>query len=200
MAARSRRSAPGNGRGGTWNDDGTILFAPRATNALFRVSATGGDVVQVTTLAAEQNDHRSPQFLPDGRHFLYYARGSPGASGVYVGELDGTETHRLLDADAGAVYAESGHVIFVRQGALFAQAFDVTDLSLSGDPVRLAEQAFVRGGWSIAPLSISATGTLIYRAGSRLNQQFVWVDRAGQELSRVGEVDSRGDGKSVVVT
>ena len=181
--------APGNGRGGTWNDDGTILFAPRATNALFRVSATGGDVVQVTTLAAEQNDHRSPQFLPDGRHFLYYARGSPGASGVYVGELDGTETHRLLDADAGAVYAESGHVIFVRQGALFAQAFDVTDLSLSGDPVRLAEQAFVRGGWSIAPLSISATGTLIYRAGSRLNQQFVWVDRAGQELSRVGEVD-----------
>ena len=91
------------GRGGTWHDDDTILFAPAATGALFRVPATGGDVVQVTTVAAEQNDHRSPQFLPGGRRFLYYARGSPGASGVYVGQLDGTETRRLLAADAGGV-------------------------------------------------------------------------------------------------
>ena len=178
------------GRGGTWHDDGSILFAPTATDALFRVPATGGDVVQVTTLAAGQNDHRSPQFLPDGRHFLYYARGSSGASGVYVGQLDGTETRRLLDADAGAVYAATGHVIFVRQGALFAQAFDATRLSLSGDPVRLAEQVVVAGGISVAALSTSATGSLVYRAGSRPSRQLVWFDRAGQEISRVGDVDS----------
>ena len=177
------------GRGGAWHDDGTILFAPTAADALFRVPETGGDVVQVTTLAAEQNDHRSPQFLPDGHHFLYYARGSPGASGVYVGQLDGTETRRLLDADAGAVYAEPGYLIFVRQGALFAQAFDGTSLSLSGDTIRLAEQVVVSGGISVAALSISATDTLVYRAGSQPRRQMVWFDRAGQEISRVGDVD-----------
>ena len=192
--AWSRHSRARGGRGATWNGDGTILFAPNATDALFQVPATGGEAIQVTTLAPDQHDHRSPQFLPDGRHFLYYARSSGGTSGVHVGQLDGTETRRLLDADAGAVYAASGHVIFVRQGALFAQAFDVASLSLSGDPVRLADQMVVREGWSIAALSMSATGTLIYRAGSSPNQQLVWFDRAGQEISRVGEVDRAGMG------
>ena len=190
-----RTLAPaGSGRGGTWNDDDTILFSPTAGTALSRVPATGGEVVQVTTLAPDQHDHRSPQFLPDGRHFLYYARSSGGQSGVHIGQLDGTETRRLLDADAGAVYAASGHVVFVRQGTLFTQAFDLACLSLSGDPVRLADEVVVREGWSIASLSMSATGTLIYRAGSSPNQQLVWVDRVGQEISRVGEVDRAGMG------
>ena len=189
------------GRGGAWHDDGTILFAPSATGPLFRVPTTGGDVVQVTTLAAEQNDHRSPQFLPDGRHFLYYSRGSSGASGVYVGQLDGTETRRLLDADAGAVYAESGHVIFVRQGALFAQAFDATRLSLSGDPVRLADRVVVRGGYQRRCAVHVRDGYPRLSAGFRAEPtaHVVRSSGSGDQPRRQCRRRRHGDGKSVVV-
>ena len=62
-------------RGGAWQADGTILFAPNARGPLFRVPATGGQPVVATQLQEGQNDHRSPFILPDGLHFLYYARG-----------------------------------------------------------------------------------------------------------------------------
>ena len=124
------------GRGGAWNRDGTILFAPNQGGPIFRISSTGGEPAAVTRLELpQQASHRFPQFLPDGRHFLYYVTGSPEARGVYVGQLDGSETRRLLDADSAAVYASSGQLLFVRQGTLFAQGFDPIRLALTGQSV-----------------------------------------------------------------
>src|SRR5678816_965928 len=115
-----------------------ILYAPSAAGPLSRVPATGGQPVAATHLETGQNDHRSPFILPDGQHFLYYARGTPQVRGVHVARLDGSESKRLLDADAAAVYATSGHLLFVRQGDLFAQPFDATRLTLAGAPFRVA--------------------------------------------------------------
>ena len=92
-------------RGGAWQADGTILFAPDAAGPLFRVPATGGQPTVATQLETGQTDHRAPFILPDGKHFLYYARGTPQVRGVHVARLDGTEMKRLLDADGAAVYA-----------------------------------------------------------------------------------------------
>ena len=109
------------------------LFAPNAVGPLFRVSATtGGQQTAATKLETGQNDHRAPFILPDGKHFIYYARGTPQVRGVHVARLDGTETKRLLDADGAAVYTRSGHLLFPRQGELLAQAFDATRLAARG--------------------------------------------------------------------
>jgi eukaryotic-like serine/threonine-protein kinase len=63
------------GRGGAWNAEGTILFARTTTEPLWRVPDSGeGDPVQVTQLAPSQQSHRLPQFLPDGRRFLFSRR------------------------------------------------------------------------------------------------------------------------------
>ena len=64
------------GRGGTWNAQGDILFAPTETDSLHRVSAAGGRSTPVTTVdkTAQEDTHRWPFFLPDGRHFLYLLR------------------------------------------------------------------------------------------------------------------------------
>ncbi len=105
-------------RGGMWQPDDTILFAPNATGPLFRVRASGGTAVAATHLEPGQNDHRAPFLLPDGRHFLYFSRGTAQVRGVYVARLNGSESRRLADADAAAVYAASGHLLFVRQGDL----------------------------------------------------------------------------------
>ena len=62
-------------RGAAWQADGMILFAPRAAGPLFRVPDTGGQPTAATKLESGQNDHRAPFILPDGKHFIYYARG-----------------------------------------------------------------------------------------------------------------------------
>jgi eukaryotic-like serine/threonine-protein kinase len=182
------------GLGGTWNLDGAILFSPGPTNTpIFRIPDTGGAPAAVTRLETHQQVHYSPEFLPDGRHFLYYVLGSPEASGIYVGQLEGSPTRRLLDADAPAVYASSGHLLFVRQGTLFAQHFDPGRLELTGDPFPVAERVTVGYGPPVPALSASAAGPLVYRSGSAAGQQrLAWFDRSGKELGKAGGPDSFG--------
>jgi len=177
----------GIGRGGAWQPDGTILFAPSVTSPLFRVSAGGGQPVAVTKLEAGQTDHRMPVLLPDGAHFLFYARGSAQARGVYVARLDGSEARRLLDADVPAVYSGSGHVLFVRQGDLYAQNFDLKRVALDGNAFRVAGPITINQGVSLASLSASAAGSIAYGSGSNgFRTQFAWFDRSGKRLENLG--------------
>ena len=190
QAIQTLADAP-NARGGAWQSDGTILFAPNPTGPLFRVPATGGQATAATQLESGQNDHRAPFILPDGRHFIYYARGAPQVRGVHVSRLDGTGTKRLLDADGGAVYAPSGHLLFVRQGELLAQSFDATRLTLDGEAFRVADSVSVNPGVSIASLSASASGSIAYGTDGIRRTQFAWFDRSGRRLETVGTPDQR---------
>ena len=180
-----------NARCGAWQADGTILFAPNATGPLFRVPATGGQQTAATQLDTGQNDHRSPFILPDGKHFIYYARGTPQVRGVHVARLDGTETKRLLDADGAAVYTRSGHLLFARQGELLAQAFDASRLTLDGEAFRVADSVSVNPGISLASLSASLSGPIAYATDSIRRTQFAWFDRSGRRLETLGTPDQR---------
>ena len=123
------------GRGASWNRDGTIIFTPDfSSSPIFRIPAAGGEPSPLTRPESpKQTSHRFPQFLPDGRHFLYYVVGIPESRGIYIGDLQGSRTRRLLDADSAAVYATPGRLLFVRQGTLFAQDFDAARLELRGN-------------------------------------------------------------------
>ena len=194
------------GTGGTWNRDGTILFADLAgVGPIFRISSKGGEASPVTRLEGSELVHQFPQFLPDGRHFLYH-RLNLNPPGVYIGQLDGSETQHLIDADSAAVYVPSGYLLFLRQDTLFAQAFDPVRLMLTGDPFRVAEQ--VASEVSVPALSVSATGTLVYRSGlaRRVGRPLVWFDRSANEIGRVSEPNPGGrpyisrDGSRVALT
>ena len=143
----------------------------------------------MTRLDAQQAGHRFPQFLPDGQHFLYYVAGTPENRGVYIGQLDGSKTERLLDADSAAVYASSGQLLFARGGTLFAQDFDPVRLALGGNPFLVAEQVAVDVYG--AAVSASPAGPLVFRTGSggAAQRQFVWFDRSGKAIENVGEPD-----------
>jgi serine/threonine protein kinase/Tol biopolymer transport system component len=175
------------GTGGTWNQDGTILFSHLGSGTgILRISETGGEPSAVTRLGgASEPTHQFPQFLPDGRHFLYYTLDAK-PPGVHVGQLDGAETKRLLDADSPAVFAPPGYLLFLRQGTLFAHAFDPVRLEPTGTPFRVADQL----EWDLPPaLSASATGILVFRTGSARPTSFarplVWFDRSGKEIRTV---------------
>src|SRR5262245_34332807 len=195
------------GRGGTWSRDGTILFASNGPKTLFKVPATGGEPVAVTRLETGQASHRFPQFLPDGRHFIYFDQGGP-SQGVYAGSLDGGAPKRLVPSDVAAVVSPSGFLLFLRQTTLFAQAFDFQRQELSGNPFPVAEQAAFDAVTN-APGFSAASGIVAYRTGrSGVVRQLTWLDRSGKSMGMIGATDSAGlahaelspDGKRVAVT
>ena len=181
--------------GGAWGKDGSIVFAQNPGSPLFRVSSRGEEPIAVTRFESpQQGEQSSPQFLPDGRHFLFFVTGSPEARGVYLGQLDGLDTRRLFNADAPAVYSATGHLLFIREGTLLAQAFDPTRLEPSGDPFPIAEH-LSRG----TALSASGAGPIAYRAppvdsGQR---KLVWVERSGREVETVVYPDTASQGPSL---
>src|SRR5262249_23698218 len=134
--------------GGDWSNDGVILFS--TGSGLLRISATSGEVTPVTTLdmSRQENSHRHPTFLPDGRHFLYnILSGQKERGGVYLGSLDGTVKRRLLDEVTPIKYMASvpsntargeGWLIFGRGGALLARPFDTHKLDFTGEPFLLS--------------------------------------------------------------
>ena len=179
-----------NGRGGTWNSDGVIVFAPSAEGPLYRISAAGGEITPVTQLDESTNEisHRYPWFLPDGKHFLYFVRGAQAeGTTVRVGSLDSKETKLLLHADSGAVYSD-GYLLYVRDGTLMAHSFDPNSLDLKADAMTIADAIVGFDLTSnLARFAVSSTGVLVYYAGSEFNKvQLTWLDREGKQTGTVG--------------
>lgn len=164
------------GRGGTWSGD-TILYVPNPNGPVFRVPAAGGRA-EALELNDEAGNHAWPVFLPDGQHFLYFAAGS----GVWVGDMeDSTPIHLLDDSYSSAVFSPTGHLLFVRQGALLAQEFDAGALGLRGDPFPVAEQVPAPAGH--AAVSVAGNGTIVYRSGEA-TRRLVRLDRQGREIGQ----------------
>ena len=175
--------------GGTWNRDGVILYVPNDNSGVFQVPAGGGESRMVTPHRTPPLATRLPQFLPDGRRFLFHVARGGEPAGVYVGELASDAIQRILSTNAPAVYG-SGHLWFMRDGALVAQAFDPATLALSGPIMRVADG--VLGGLLGNSISTSVAGPIAYRASfERATQpsirQLVWFDRSGKQMGTAGE-------------
>jgi eukaryotic-like serine/threonine-protein kinase len=183
------------GRGGTWNEAGEILFSPRAESPLFRVSAAGGPISQITTIDSglPVTSHRWPSFLPDGRRFLYIAfstvlSGPDSGHALYVGSLDRPEQHLLLRTNAKAEYVAPGFLLFTRERNLLAARFDPRSLALRGEPVVIAERVKVYPNTASALFSASQRGGVVFASGeSPPISQLVWFDRAGAQLETAGD-------------
>jgi Tol biopolymer transport system component/predicted Ser/Thr protein kinase len=183
-----------NGADGSWSPAGVILFDGRGPDPIQRVSAEGG----TPTVAVKADSSRKetlvlwPEFLPDGRHFLYMAQGQKPEDHMYrIGSLDSTESRPLAPAQSLVTYAPPGYLLFVREGTLVAQPFDAKAMKTTGEPVALAEHiGTIATG--LAKFSTSRNGILAYRtpdSGSRL----LWFDRDGKELSAVGDPGDYAD-------
>ena len=181
-------------RGGTWNRQGTILFAPHQVGPLFTVPEGGGEVRAATALAGttQSGTHRFPQFLPDDEHFLYLDRtarfGQGREAGVRLGRLGSLEpAARLLDGATNAAYSE-GHLLYVRDGALLAQPFDAKQLTLAGDAQTLVSDLLFNQRFTFGVFSASDRGLVAFLTGHQSDRsQLVWRDRAGRRLGELGE-------------
>jgi Tol biopolymer transport system component len=174
-------------RDGAWSRDGTILLGGQRGRPLMRVSERGGEPVAETKLAEpDELSHDYPEFLPDGRHYVYMIRSGSGSRpedfNSYVGTLGSTERRPLPGIRAAAKYSPTGHLLFLRGQSLMAQAFDAARLELSGDPFLISDQA---AGGRTAPFALSENGTLAFISGPA-ETKLTWFDRAGTLLGQAG--------------
>jgi Tol biopolymer transport system component len=182
------------GRGGTWNQDGVIVFSPKIPGGLSRVPAAGGAPVPITKTNSATTAHRNPTFLPDGRRFLYAATQSLGNNnGIFLASLDPKPDReggdRRILADASYATYFNGYLLFVRETTLMAQPVDPKTMEFKGDLFPVAEQVSPGGNPSDERYSISENGILVFQTGTELRgRQHIWKDRTGKELGPAGGV------------
>jgi Tol biopolymer transport system component len=176
-------------REAAWSTQGVVLIGGQQGKPLLRVTAAGGEPTPVTELDKSRNEisHDYPDFLPDGRHFLYMARAITPDHGqdlqVYVGSLDSKERRLIPGIKTSAKYSV-GYVLFGRDNRLMAQRFDAGRLEVSGEPFPITEMPSPP-----RPLfSLSTTGAVGYLPSgrSRGDSQLAWFDRTGKQTASVG--------------
>ena len=183
---------------GAWNKDGVIVFGTRGLGPLYRVPASGGTPVPLSSINELQADrgHSFPVFLPDQKRVLYVRlSGRDDVEGVYVRSIDDKPDQdsgaRLLRVTLGplaiADHGQGRQLLFIRDGTLMSQPFDADRVQLSGDAQPVAEHVGSAGSFAFFA---SGADVLAYRTGTSTPvnaEQLTWHDRKGNELSRIGE-------------
>ncbi|MCH5375871.1 MAG: protein kinase, partial [Planctomycetes bacterium] len=187
------------GRGGTWNENDVIVFAPEQEGPLFRVAAAGGEARPLTKLDSAQQDwtHRWPVFLPDNDHFLFFVR-TVSASGserdaICLSSLsEPDKIERLINAKSDMAYAD-GQILFMRDEILMAQPFDAGGLELTGDAVPIAEKVSYSKTFSHGIFSVDRVGNLLYRQGDVVRGSHLYIYSAeGEVIDSIGTTESWG--------
>jgi serine/threonine protein kinase len=180
----------------TWSRDGVILLSqsggPSVANTLYRVSASGSELKPVLQLdkSRQERSQNDPQFLPDGRHFIYrsvWGSESAEKNAIYLGSLDSNETRLLTSVTSNVSYAAPGFLIYGREESLFAQQFDLKKLRLTGEPFPVAEHVAHSPDQTLSFFSTSENGVLVYRSAASGNMRLAWYRRDGTRLGSIGE-------------
>jgi Tol biopolymer transport system component len=175
-------------RGGTWTDDGYIIFAPANRGTLFRIPSGGGTPEAVTKLAEDEVTHRWPRAILGGQAVLF-AGASNGNTANWdnaniIVESVATGERKVLQRGGYApTYVPTGHLIYMHQGTLFAAPFDVGHLEMTGTPVPIAEAVVSNRGNGGAQFNFSRNGDLVYQSGDKVGEDqpaIYWMDQAGK--------------------
>jgi Tol biopolymer transport system component len=175
---------------GTWNRDGVMLFSTGAKGrpGIYRVSTTGGPVTPLRVAAEDDRDSifSVPEFLPDGRHFLYrYGKTEPPTNNIFIGSLDSVDSskdQRILSGTGNTVYVPPGYLVYRRGETMLAQPFDPTTFAFRGQPIAVAHDVGYNPFGGRTMFSVSGN-TLAYRP--RVPRQLVWFDRAGHRRGAI---------------
>lgn len=175
-----------------WGPDGTILFSSTASPALRRVNAAGGDVEAATLPTADSTGHRHPQFLPGGRRFLFFVGGPDAVRGVYQGSLESPHMTRLVPSDTQGAYVAPGWLLFIREGTLWAQHFDLAHGTVTGEATAVADSVAFESIDGTGAFSTSDAGVMAYRVGRPSMTRLSWFDRFGHALGTLGSPEQVG--------
>jgi len=173
---RSLADAPF-GLGGSWSQNGTIVYVPNLASTAYRIAADGGTPVAITRFDKRRGDflHGAPTFLPDGKHFLFFAASQE--SGIYAASLESPDATLVLRSESNAIYAPPGYLLFVRGSTLMAQPFDAERLTVTGNASLVLDH--ISRFINTVGVSASADRNLVVRTASTTQSELVWFNRSG---------------------
>ena len=192
----------GEARGLTWLDNATLIYTPQAIGGLFQISANGGTPQLVSTVDANKKErtHRWPQALPGSKAVLMTV-GTLDQPDDYehakveVVNLETGERQIVLEGASIARYVSTGHLVFAREGVLYAVAFDLDRLAVKGNPVSIVSGVAGDRTTGAVHYSIADDGTLVYVPGTTTAfvRNLMWFDRAGVETPIGGPTGQLND-------
>ena len=193
---------------GAWGASDVILFPSGVAGHLLQVPATGGTPAPATSVPSGDTGeaHRFPQFLPDGKRFLYVVSWrSEERGGLYLGSIDARPAELVSSEIQNRAVLAGSHLLYADEGILYARAFDSVNGRLAGEPRAVLRNEVV-ADWRFGdlPLSASDTGILVYQSRLAYNSQLAWYERSGRETGPVGKPGFSApvlspDGKRVAV-
>jgi len=176
-------------RSATWGQDNMIVFAPTLFGGLMRVSAAGGSPEILTTPDVSKGEltYRWPEILPGGKSVLFVIAnaqdiGSFSESKIAAVRLDTHEKKILPIVGTYPRYSLSGHLLFERDGRVFAVPFDPHRLEITGQSVPVLDGVKTSPNSGAADFMVSGTGSLVYLPENAYTHDglIVWVDRKNQ--------------------
>jgi Tol biopolymer transport system component len=180
-----------NGKGGSWNERGEIIFAPGHDTSIHKVPAIGGEPVALTAIGPEHDSHRHPRFLPGGREFIFIGRHqvSDRVNDVMIASLDTAVAVRAVAESMGNADYVQGHLLTVREGVLMATPYTSDQPRAIEGGMPLVENVLVIPGASVAVFSPSKDGMLIYQTGASAEsgKMLYWADIENGGMQALGE-------------
>lgn len=175
----------GSGRGGAWNKDGIIVFAPASSGPLHQVSSAGGMSKQLTVLDSVEFevDHRWPVFLPDGDHFFFTVQTNKASLSeesdlIRIGSLQDSKTKKVIRASSNVGYNQ-GWVMYYKQKSLLAQRFSESSLELQGEPIPILENLCYAQARSKGAFSLSRNNRLVYLGDAKSEVEMAVFSSSG---------------------
>jgi len=171
-----------NDRGAAWSADGYIYSG--GGSGISRISASGGTREQITTVdrSAGEVAHRFPAIVAGGRGLLFTIfKGSLDDSRIGIADVTARKWRVLIDRTGhSAVYAPTGHIVYLRTGVLMAAPFDASRLEVTGPSAPVMSGIHYNNGGA-GHFGLASTGTLAYIPDpKRAEAELVWVERAGR--------------------
>jgi WD40 repeat protein len=172
-----------------WESTQSLLVAP-AASGLHRLRIGDDRLEPVTALAEDRGEvaHERPRLLPGGRGVLMSVGvGNWHDCHIEVVDLASGERHPVIEDASVAEYVDTGHLVFVRDGTVFAVPFDLDRLQTTGPPAPVLSGVQMDPSTGrVGQFAVSSSGVVAYVAEygagvSRLG----WIDRAG-EIEPIG--------------
>ena len=173
--------------GASWSADGTFIFNRIFNEGLFVVRPDGAEPQVLTKLDVKRREsfHGWPKFLSDGKRFLYIVHTiAEQKNEIWAGSLDGKIKKLVLRADSLTGVADD-HLYYVTDGAMYAQPFNEDDLTLSGQPRRVAERVHFVESSITAHASLDRHGAILFRPVVERTMEVGWYDRNGRRVEKL---------------
>jgi serine/threonine protein kinase len=181
--------------GGSWSDNGNLLFAAvRKSSALYAVPAAGGVAKRIELTGLPEGGAEFPEFLAGSEDFIFYLdvyERTREESEIYLATLrDGraADPVLLMKNATAARYtpAGGGRILFVRNDNLYAQKLNRTARKLEGEPELVQQRVASSPSFGITHFSVSRSGTVAWRPGTAGLSLVTIFDRQGKEVGTAG--------------